>query len=91
MGGWMDPHLLYLVNDPWTIKVSIFRGLPPAEPSRRCASTQRDFQGHQACLITAVAEEKFLEEAPGKTSIYRELQQNWLRARIWSRLTTAKT
>lgn len=91
MDGWMDPHLLYLVNDPWAVKVSILRWLPPAEPSRRRAGAQRNLQGHQASLITVIAEEKFLEEAPGKTTVHRELQQNWLGARVWSRLTTAKT
>lgn len=88
---WMDPHLLYLVNDPWAVKVSVLRGLPPAEASGSRAGAQRDLQGHQASLITVVAKEKFLEEAPGKTSVHRELQQNWLGARVWSRLTTAKT
>ncbi len=76
--GWMDPHLLYLVNNPWTVKVSILRGLPPTETSGWCAGTQWDLQSHQTSLIAAVAKEKLLEEAPGKTSIHRELQQNGL-------------
>lgn len=78
MDGWMGHHLLYLVNDPWAVKVSVLRGLPPAEASGWRAGTQRDLQGYKASLITAVAKEKFLEEAPGKTSIHRELQQNRL-------------
>lgn len=82
---------LYLVNDPWAVKVSVLRGLPPADASGWRAGTERDLQGHKASLITVVAEEKFLEEAPGKTSVHRELQQNRLRARVWSRLTTAET
>lgn len=90
MDDWMDPHLLYLVNDPWAEKVSIFRRLPPAEASGGCAGAQRDLQGNQASLIAVVAEEEFLQEAPGKTPVHRELQQDWLRARVRSRLTTAK-
>lgn len=82
---------MYLVNDPWTIKVSVLRGLPPSEASGRCAGTQWDLQGHQASLVAAVAEEKFLEESPSETSVHRELQQDRLGARVWSRLSTAET
>lgn len=73
MGG-STPCSIYLVNDPWAVKVSILSGLPPAEASGRGAGTQWDFQGHQASLITAVAEEKFLEKTPCQTSVHRELK-----------------
>lgn len=82
---------MYLINDPWTIKVSVLRGLPPTEASGRCTGTQWDLQSYQASLVTVVAEEKFLEEPPGETSIHRELQQDRLGARVRSRLPTAKT
>lgn len=91
MDGWMDPHLLYLVNDPWAVKVPVLRGLPPAEASGLRAGTQWDLQGHKASLVAAVAEEKFLEEAPSETSVHRELQQNWLGARVRGCLATAET
>lgn len=84
---WLSMHL---VNDPWAVKVSIFRRLPPAEASGRGAGAQRDLQGHQTSLITAVAEEKFLQEPPGQTSIHRELQQDWLRARVRGCFTTTE-
>lgn len=71
--------------------MSVLRGLPPADASGWRAGTERDLQGHEASLITAVAEEEFLEQAPGEASVHRVLQQNGLRARVWSRLATAKT
>lgn len=87
----MQILLRYLVNDPWAVKVSILRGLPPADASGWCAGAERDLQGHKTSLITAVTKQKFLEEAPGKTSVHRELQQHRLRTRVWSCLTTTKT
>lgn len=62
--------LLYLINDPWAVKVSVLRGLPPADASRCCAGPEWDLQGHQSGLIAAVAEEKFLEEAPAETPVH---------------------
>lgn len=73
---WVVPLLapIYLINDPWAEKVSILSGLPPAETGGRGTGTQWDFQSHQTSLITAVAEEKFLEEAPSQPSIHRKLK-----------------
>lgn len=80
---------MYLINDPRAVKVSIFRRLPPPEASGRGAGTQWDLQGNQPSLITAVAEEEFLQESPGQTSIHRELQQDWLRTGVrWCFTTT---
>lgn len=71
--------------------MTVLRGLPPADASGWRAGAEWDLQGHEASLITAVAEEEFLEQAPGEASVHGVLQQNGLRARVWSRLTTAKT
>lgn len=83
--------LLYLIDDPRTVKVSVLRRLPPADASGWCTGAERDLQGHEASLVTAVAEEEFLEQAPSEASVHRVLQQNGLRARVWSRLATAET
>lgn len=60
----------YLVYYPRAVKMAALRGLPPANASGCCPSTQGDLQGYEASLITAVAEKKFLEEPPGKTSVH---------------------
>lgn len=82
---------MYLINDPWAVKVSVLGGLPPADASRCRAGPEWDLQGHESGLIAAVAEKKFLEEAPAETPVHWELQQDRLGARVRSRLTTAKT
>lgn len=61
--------LVYLINDPWAVKVSVLRGLPPADASRCRAGPEWDLQGHESGLIAAVAEEEFLEKAPAETPV----------------------
>lgn len=81
----------HLIDDPRAVKVSVLRGLPPADASGWRAGTEWDLQGHEASLVTAVAEEEFLEQAPGEAPVHRVLQQNGLGARVWSRLAAAET
>lgn len=62
--------LLYLINDPRAVEVSVLRGLPPADASRCRAGPEWDLQGNKSGLIAAVTEEKFLEEAPAETPVH---------------------
>lgn len=81
---------LYFINDPGAVEVSVLRRLPPAQACRGRPRSQRDLQGHQVRLVTAVAVQELLKQSPAQPSIHGELQEHRLGARIRGRFPAAQ-
>lgn len=82
---------VYLIYNPGTMKMAILRRLPPAQACRWSTASERDLEGHQVSLVTAVAVQEFLKKSPAQPSIHGKLQEHWLRAWIRRGFSTAQS
>lgn len=82
---------VYFIYNPGTMEMAILRRLPPAQTCRWSTAFERDLEGHQVSLVTAVAVQEFLKKSPAHPAVHGKLQEHGLRAWIRRGFSTAQS